>query len=581
LLSGILFLLEFKVGASSYDKNAIDQVTDYALDLMNFHEGSHNKYLVPILVSTKAVEQTNKIDWAGSYVAQPLLSNGHNLNGLIGEVLSHISAQPRIDAAELSSSGYRPTPTIVEAAQALYREHSVKDITRADAGAANLTKTLECISEIVSFSKAKGRKSICFVTGVPGSGKTLAGLNIATIQKAKMMNDELAVYLSGNGPLVKVLREALARDTVRRAKEMGEVRRKESAAAEIKSFIQNVHHFRDDTFGSDAAPAEYVIVFDEAQRAWTREQAEKFMRQQRGEPHFGMSEPEFLISVMDRKQDWCTIVCLIGGGQEINTGEAGLVEWFNALQNRFNYWDVYYSDQIKNKDYSWGQNLTAKLASLQAHQRPALHLAVSLRSFRAEKLSDFVDGVITGDCDEARKQYAQIQSDYPILLTRDIEKGRDWLRKKARGTERYGLVASSGGIRLKPEGISVKTSIDPVYWFLNDKDDIRSSYYLEEVATEFDIQGLELDWALVCWDADFRRVKDGWDLYAFRGTQWQHVNDQYRDVYLRNAYRVLLTRARQGMVVFVPKGDDTDYTRPARFYDETYNYLLSCGIEKL
>jgi len=580
LIGGVIFVIEYKIGAKRHDGNAVDQVMDYALDLKNFHEGSHNIYVVPILVSTKASRQNNCIGWSRDRIAVPLLSNGNDLPEIINAALSGIPAQESIDATKWAYSGYKPTPTIIEAAQALYRGHSVEEISRSDAGAINLTHTTKCISEIIDFSKRNRRKSICFVTGVPGAGKTLAGLNISA-QRFQAEDEEYAVFLSGNGPLVIVLREALARDEVERAKEKGEYLSKREAASRVSAFIQNIHHFRDEGLKSDAAPVEHVVVFDEAQRAWNQEHAEKFMIQKRGISEFGMSEPEFLISVMDRKEDWCTIICLIGGGQEINMGEAGLIEWFDALQNRFNNWDVYCSDQITHKNYSWGQDLASKLAALRSEQKQALHLAVSVRSYRAEKLSAFVGAVIDGDVDSAQELYSGIQKDYPIALTRNIGQAREWLRKMARGSERYGLVASSGAIRLKPEGIYAKVGIDPVTWFLNNKGDIRSSYYLEDTATEFDIQGLELDWTGVCWDADFRRVGNEWGLYAFKGTRWQDVNNQYRRVYLANAYRVLLTRARQGMVILVPTGDEQDDTRPPKFYDETYEFLLSCGIRQI
>lgn len=600
LIYGVVFILEYKVGAKKHDKHSIDQVLDYALDLKNFHEGSHHKHIAPILVSTKASEQANSISWYEDNIASPLFSNGTDLRKTIQQVLAEIPKQARVDEKGLSdifangisnmpqlsldpdewaNSGYKPTPTIIEAAQALYQEHSVDEISRSDASAKNLTHTSDCISEIIESSKKHGKKSICFVTGVPGAGKTLAGLNIST-REVDEGTEEHAVFLSGNGPLVAVLREALARDEVARAKTQEKSISKKEATQKVSAFIQNIHHFRDEGLKSKAAPIEHVVVFDEAQRAWNRTKTENFMAQKKGIPEFKMSEPEFLISLMDRKQDWCTIVCLIGGGQEINTGEAGLIEWFYALEKRFQHWDVYHSGQLMNKNYSWGEDLISKLSRLNAIGKEALHLAVSVRSYRAEKLSEFVGAIIDGDAEQAKNMYSSLV-DYPLALTRDISEARDWLRQHARGTERFGLVASSGAIRMKPEGIAIKSKIDPIHWFLNGKEDIRSSYYLEDVATEFDIQGLELDWTGVCWDADMRIENSSWGLYAFKGTKWQNVNDNYRRVYLANAYRVLLTRARQGMVIFVPKGDEQDFTRPPKFYNETYQFLLSCGIKTL
>jgi hypothetical protein len=578
LIGGVIFVVECKVGADSYESHAIDQVTDYSLDLKNFHEGSHDKYIAPILMSTKAASQNANVIWSSDKVAEPLTSNGQNLTEIVRRVLSRIPPQQRIDANSWTSAGYKPTPTIVEAAKALYQKHSVESISRSDAGATNLTQTSNCISEIIKTSKENRRKSICFVTGVPGAGKTLAGLNIST-QKLNVAEDEYAVFLSGNGPLVEVLREALARDEVKRAKEGGQKLPKKLAASRVGAFIQNIHHFRDEALVSAAAQPEHVVVFDEAQRAWDQTHAEKFMRQKRARPDFSMSEPEFLISVMNRNDDWACIVCLLGGGQEINTGEGGLTEWFDALQKSFSDWDVYCSPHVTEKVYSRGQDLGEQLVSLRAHQSEALHLSVSIRSFRTEKLSAFVGALIDGDAEVAATIYSEIQQAYPIALTRDLERTRKWLRQRARGSERTGLIASSGALRLKSEGINVKVDLDPITWFLNGKNDVRSSYYLEDVATEFHIQGLELDWAGICWDADFRRLENAWVSRAFKGTRWQDVHDASRRMYLANAYRVLLTRARQGMVVFVPKGDERDPTRPPSFYDETFNFLSACGIK--
>ena len=429
IVDGIVFVVEFKVGADSHARSGLDQVMDYALDLKNFHEGSHTRFVVPILVSTKAAARRNPIEWSSDHVVFPLLSHGDDLRDVIGEALSTIPAQAKMDVNRWALSGYKPTPTIVEAAQALYRQHSVEEISRSDAGAINLTETTKCISEIIESSKKHQRKSICFVTGVPGAGKTLAGLNIA-VQRLQPDEEGHAVFLSGNGPLVIVLREALARDKFERAKEKGDRLSKREAAAEVSAFIQNIHHFRDEALDPSVVPIEHVVVFDEAQRAWNRASAEKFMIQKRAQAEFAMSEPEFLISVMDRKQDWCTIICLVGGGQEINTGEAGLTEWFDALQKRFNHWDVYYSDQITHKDYSWGENLTSKLALLRSQRKEYLHLAVSIRSYRAEKLSAFIGAIIDGDRGLAETLYRAIQKDYPIVLTRKITHARKWPQKE-------------------------------------------------------------------------------------------------------------------------------------------------------
>ncbi len=568
----IVFVLEFKAGATAHTSAAFDQVEDYALDLKNFHEGSHSVPIVPLVVSTEA--EPNPITrpvFAPDLVSSPVAANKNDLGFLLNEICS-TRVFPMLDVEDWMASGYRPTPTIVEAAETLYRTHSVEDISRSDAGAKNLRETAGCVTEVIDAARQNRSKSICFVTGVPGSGKTLAGLNIAT-RRSDEHADEHAVFLSGNGPLVDVLREALARD-----KAVREQISKKTAQREVRSFIQNIHHFRDDYVGNNEIPLEKVVVFDEAQRAWTREQATDFMRRKRAHPDFNMSEPEFLISVMDRHKDWCTVVCLVGEGQEINTGEAGISEWINALCTRFQKWEVHISPRIRLSDPISRGQMGESITHPQVHTDERLHLAVSIRSFRAETLSEFVGHIIDNDPKAAQDAYKRIESAYPLYLSRDLASSKSWLRSKARGSERFGLVASSGAQRLRPEGIHIKAKIEPENWFLNSNTDVRSSYYLEDVASEFAVQGLELDWVGVCWDGDFNHTGECWAYQAFKGTKWQSINNQANRNYLKNTYRVILTRARQGMVLFVPKGDSTDPTRPPSFYDGTFDYLRSCGI---
>jgi hypothetical protein len=573
---GFVFVIEFKVGSYQFDAAAFDQAVDYAVDLKNFHAGSHDRRIVPIVVATMAPHRAFSLTWGSDDVASPVGSNGADLGDAVKRIIAQTPMQTEIDGEQWSRTRYKPTPTIVEAAQALYQGHRVEDITRSDAGAINLSQTSECIAQIIEDAKPKRHKAICFVTGVPGAGKTLAGLNLVT-QRTKIHEEEHAVFLSGNGPLVEVLREALARDEHEQSKISGSIIRKADAARKVKSFIQNIMHFRDDNLTNSDAPIERVAVFDEAQRAWDRDHLANFMSRKKGVGDFDMSEPAFLVSVMDRHDDWCVVVCLIGGGQEINVGEAGLTEWFSALASRFPNWKVFTSGQLTHRDYHWGQDLPAMIGKLDVKVHEHLHLSVSVRSFRAEKLSDFVGAVVAREADAACSLYEQIKATYPIKLTRDLGAARSWLRKQARGSERVGLVASSGASRLKP----LHEKIDATYWLLNGKEDVRSSHYLEDPATEFDIQGLELDWVGVCWDADFRSIDGKWQFHRFAGTRWQNVNDENRRVYLTNAYRVLLTRARQGMVIYVPKGDPIDATRPPAIYDGTAAFLSECGLPLL
>jgi hypothetical protein len=573
LIEGTVFVLEFKVGASNFDRSAINQVHDYALDLKNFHEGSHLLPIVPVLIATRAAGALpDRPIWADDNVAAPILTNGKGLAGIFDTHQARWSE--KINPAMWMNSGYKPTPTIIEAAQALYQKHAVYDIARSDAGAKNLTRTTDCIREIVANARAHSKKVICFVTGTPGSGKTLAGLNIAT-ETASEDEQGRAVFLSGNGPLVTVLREALARDQVTRM-----ASKKSDALRKVSSFVQNIHHFRDEALRHTGPQPDHVVIFDEAQRAWTKDQASKFMQRKRGQAGFDMSEPQFLISVMDRHQDWAVIICLVGGGQEINTGEAGLSEWVSAWRDHFSDWDIHLSETLHDPDYGLSAHRDELLRAERVTWQESLHLSVSMRSFRAEKLSDFVSSTLSNQPDIARGVLAEIKARYPIRLCRDIDAARSWLRQKARGSERFGLVASSGAHRLRPEGISVGAGIDPANWFLNGAHDVRSAYYLEEAGTEFEVQGLELDWTGVCWDADLRRENGDWSHYSFKGTRWQNVTAKMRQLYLRNAYRVILTRARQGMTIYVPRGDMNDPTRLPEFYNGIADYLIQCGVEE-
>jgi hypothetical protein len=575
----VVFAIEFKVGANAYENHAVTQVTDYALDLKNFHEQSHSKKIVPILICTEAEDQIPVIDFYQDGLAKTIFTNGKTLSKIISLANHQVTEDP-INADVWLDSIYKPTPTIIEAAQALYQGHNVEEISRSDAGAINLSRTAKAISSIIEDCKKNNKKAICFLTGVPGAGKTLAGLNLANSWHNED-DSEHAVFLSGNGPLVDVLREALARNEVETAKDKGEKKKKSTTISKAKAFIQNIHHFRDDALENAKAPIERVVVFDEAQRAWTLKQTASFMKTKKGKSNFNQSEPEFLISVIDRHLDWATIICLIGGGQEINTGEAGLQEWFASLKRSFPSWNIHISNKLTDYEYTQGKALYDLNSSSKVCLHQDLHLSVSVRSFRSEKVAAFVKALLDCDSEKAKALYSVIEDTFPIFITRDIEGAKKWLRSQARGSERYGLIASSGAIRLKPFAINVKNSIDPINWFLNDSNDIRSSYFLEDVATEFDIQGLELDWTCVAWDADLRHNGEEWLLRSFRGAKWQVVKDEDSKRYLKNAYRVLLTRARQGMVIFVPYGSSQDETRQPHFYDETYNYLRSLGLNEI
>ncbi len=631
LLQGIVFCLEFKVGESTINEKDVDQVLDYALDLKNFHKYSSDRLIVPILVATRSSKRSTLIQESvyDDRVVNPLVTGAEGIADLISEVLEKFPKESPIPK-EWIISPYAPTPTIVEAARVLYENHSVEDITRHEADEVTTDRTIAYILDVIRNSREKSEKSICFVTGVPGAGKTLVGLDVAVKQTYqggdKPIEDEGAVYLSGNGPLVAVLNEALARDNYEKCRERGENKKLTDSRREVGKFIQIIHRYRDNMLAKIKNPVEngvleidpekavkqqsagygeveHVAIFDEAQRSWTHDRLANYLK--RGGtygnklkvPNFPLSEAAFLIWSLDQREDWATIVCLVGGGQEINTGEAGISEWIRALNEIFTHWKVYISPQLTEPEYAEGKVNELLKYNTNVTFSDSLHLGVSLRSYRAEKLSAFVHATLAIDAGAA-DLYAQIRDKYPILLTRDMETARRWLHDKVRGTEKTGVLITKESARYKPLGIHVLQSDDEnaVHWFLDDKSDTRSSNYLEDAATEIQVQGLELDYTCVLWDADMRFEDGRWNYYSWsrQTSQWSRIEansetKQEKMKYMLNAYRVLLTRARAGMIICVPEGNPhktkngfwEDSTRKPEYYDSTYQYLKSLGLEEI
>jgi Uncharacterized conserved protein (DUF2075) len=581
IIGPVIFVLEFKVDEKQFSSAALDQVWDYALDLKNFHESSNEPFVAPVLIATEAVSSDCESSLTTSHdkLLYPICSNAVSLANVIDRVLSFAKEEPEIDPFKWQEGRYHPTPTIVEAAQALYGGHTVDEISRNDATAINLTATSEVISKVIRTSQEGQFKSICFVTGVPGAGKTLVGLNTATKHRDRQ-DSFYSVFLSGNGPLVAVLREALARDQILNERILGRRLKLGEARRRVKAFIQNVHEFRDECLRDPSRPPiEHVPIFDEAQRAWNLDQTASFMRQKKGISDFGHSEPKFLISCLNRHPDWAVVVCLVGGGQEINKGEAGIREWIESLEQYFPEWRIYVSSRLTDGDYAAGPALEKIKSRGNITTDDALHLSVSMRSFRAENVSQLIKHLLDLELASSQDTLNKLREKYPIVITRDLAKGKQWLRNHARGSERYGILVSSQAERLRPHAIYVKSPVDPVHWFLDAKDDVRSSYYLEDVATEFHVQGLEVDWACVTWDADFRYARAGWEHWSFVGNRWNAIRKEERKSYQKNAYRVLLTRARQGMVLVIPSGDSDDPTRKPEYYDSTFAYLKDIGFQ--
>lgn len=630
LYRGIVFCLEFKVGESKVLEMDVDQVLDYALDLKNFHKLSRDKVIAPILIATKYTNRTDTIQMSvyDDSVINPLVTGEFGVLELIEKVLDRFPNEEIVDANWIISP-YAPTPTIIDAAKKLYENHSVEDITRHEADDVSTDRTIKYILDVIQKSKTNREKSICFVTGVPGAGKTLVGLDVAVRQtyqgSDKPVEDEGAVYLSGNGPLVAVLNEALAKDNFKKCKDKGENKKLSDSRREVGKFIQIIHRYRDNMLAKIKNPVEngvleidpekaiklaesgygeveHVAIFDEAQRSWTKKRLADYLK--RGGtygnklkvPNFPLSEAAFLIWSLDQREDWATIVCLVGGGQEINTGEAGIAEWIKALNDIFTNWKVYISPKLTEPEYAEGKVNELLEKNNNVSYSDDLHLSVSLRSYRAEKLLAFVHSMLSFQSNAA-ELYNEIKDKYPIVLTRDMEKAKKWLHEKVRGTERTGVLVTKESARFKPLGIHILEAGDEnaVHWFLEDKVDTRSSNYLEDAATEIQVQGLELDYTCVLWDADMRCNNNKWRYYKFNGqTKWVEQtpdteNKQELIKYMLNAYRVLLTRARVGMVICVPTGNPNknpsgyweDSTRLPEYYDGTYNYLKSIGIEEI
>ncbi len=624
LLRGIIFCLEFKVGQKDVLQADVEQVMDYALDLKNFHLFSHDRVIVPILIPTQRVSSTTefRLSVYDDQIYNPLISGADHLQTLITNVLNH--ARDHIFDGTIDNwliSPYAPTPTIIEAARALYENHSVEDITRHEADSVSTDRTINYILKVIQQSKEQNLKSICFVTGVPGAGKTLVGLDVAikqTYKNGDMDKENGAVYLSGNGPLVAVLTEALARDNQKKCANRGEKKRISDSRREVSEFIQIIHRYRDNMLAKIKNPVEngvveidpdkavrlehtgygeveHVAIFDEAQRSWTHKRIADYLK--RGGtygnklkvPNFPMSEAEFLIWSLDQREDWAVIVCLVGGGQEINTGEAGITEWIMALNSRFRHWNIFISNKLTDVEYAEGHVNELLKENPNVSFSDDLHLAVSLRSFRAETLSTFVQSLLSFRDDVATLYQDVASRNYPVLLTRSMDTARKWLRTKARGSQQTGVLVTKVAARFKPLAVCVlpQDEDNAVHWFLEDKTDIRSSNYLEDAATEIQVQGLELDYACVLWDADMRCENGEWKYYKFNGrNKWTPENNIENQKYMLNAYRVLLTRARQGIIICVPEGNKNitpegypeDVTRLPEFYNGTYEYLKSIGI---
>ena len=617
LINGIVFVLEFKVGEKSASKSQKNQAIGYAEGLKYFHSMSWNMIIVPILVATESKASKAGLKLNDDNVFGLIVCNKDNLVEKINSIVDYCSEKTVYHYEEgweqnWINGQYDPNPSIIESTLKHYNSHGVQDIRCSEADSETISETADFVVSKIDETRRKNEKAVFFVTGVPGAGKTLVGLEIV----AKTHKEYKSVFLSGNGPLVDVLSTALTKDTEFQEKCAKKIDHENFSGDLYKptSMVQLIHGYRKATVDKirDITPdgelllkdnakpkVEHVAIFDEAQRAWTREKLQTPGRSGKWtilqHQDFPYSEPGFLLWSMSQHKEWSVIVCLVGGGQEINTGEAGITEWIRSLKN-FPEWKVYMPKELKDKEYG-GEALIKAYNEIdnKKEQDQVLHLAVSRRSIRNNKVSDFVKLLLDGENDKASMLYKSLKSGFPIALTRDISKAKEWIRKhqsekgENKPYQRAGVLMSSKAFRLRPLGFEIKKVGEykkVANWFLGDVNNTESSDFLEVALSEFFVQGLELDWTIVVWDADFRAKNDvtngfgGWEYYGgFNGHKWENNNSQQD--YQLNAYRVLLTRARRGMIIVVPEGSLVDKTRAPEYYDSTYFYLKSIGLEEI
>ena len=576
LVGDSIVLLEAKTFDTG--RSSERQIEEYALLLHYFHKTSDQKRIVPIIVS--ASEQEADVmrlaqrelfpQLARYWIAPPVRTSWEQLHKALLFVQQSTGSQIGLDLWDQSE--YFPVPSILEAATALRSGLSIREIAHSEASEHEIVAVRDAIQGYIDLARANSSHTICFLTGVPGSGKTLVGLSLAHSKE----NETSAVnFMSGNGPLVKVLQHLFTQESRKSGASAAQ------AKVEAKTLIENVHVFaRYYAEENQGKPSNQAIIFDEAQRAWNRDQNfKKFKRD--------YSEPEMLLRIMERQDDWAVVIALVGGGQEINDGEAGLEEWGAALSSatRTRRWGICASPEVIHGGASTaGHRLFANQENAHiVNTNDVLHLRTSNRSLRAEKLAQWVNLVLEGDAESAKR--INVTERFPIFLTRDLKIAKTKLHQEGIGTNRYGLVGSSGAARLRAEGLEPNSSFHAdykwEYWYLGERTDVRSSYKCEVFATEFEIQGLELDWIGLCWGGDMVWSGQQWLARSLRPgpiTKWNPIRNAEKRVFRFNSYRVLLTRARQGMVLFIPAGDADDPTNIQTEFDRTADFLVRCGV---
>ncbi len=576
LIRGEIVILEAKSGIAFLQ--ARRQLEEYALLLHYFHKGSADRKIIPVIVSPEAGEpdldalsQFEMFSQLATFWVNDVVLTSWGFLPRVLEAVAKRDCGDQVDPDSWDQSPYHPVPSIIEAAIALRSGLSIRDIAQCEASEHEIGMVRETIQAYVDQARSNRQHIICFLTGVPGSGKTLVGLGLAHSHE----NQQNAIhFMSGNGPLVKVLQHLFTQESRNRGANAA------NARIEARTLIENVHVFaRYHMDDNQREPSNHAIIFDEAQRAWNRAQNKKKFNRD-------YSEPEMLLGIMERHQNWAAIIALVGGGQEINDGEAGLEEWGRALAERSTPWKVIASPEVLEGGPSTaGQRLFGShSAKFEVTTNPALHLRTSNRSLRAENLASWVNYVLDGDAESAAA--LKISEKFPLFLSRDLNETRTKLRQQAIGQARYGLVGSAGAARLRAVGLEPSSTFHADYpwehWYLAPESDLRSSFCCEVFATEFEIQGLELDWIGLCWGGDciWDDVR-GWQLRKLLSgpnNRWVSIKNEDRRKFRKNAYRVLLTRARQGLIIFVPQGNPNDATNRPTEFDSTAQFLIGCGV---
>lgn len=589
LAGAVVIVIESKVDADEFNSADRRQVEEYALDLRDFHSESLGRRILPILWSTAASAKADvaypAIHPRSALVAPVAEIGADGLAAYLSEIDIADPGRANLIGETWDASLYKPVPNVIEAATSIFAGHDVRDIAIKDAD--NLEEAAARLVVLIEEAREERRRYLLILTGVPGSGKTLAGLHVVHSASSEAGADRGdVVYLSGNMPLVVVLREALAQDFYNRGKRRGEPLTLKVARRDARARIQHLNDFLQESLrGSPKSPPhEHVIVFDEAQRAWDEKQGQaKFQR--------NASESALILEMMARHENWCVCVCLIGGGQEINSGEEGVFGWGDALRKMSEAerreWTVFAPPDVVHGGTSAGSFTLGEMPSdLNVNVENDLQLRVPLRSFRSPQMSQWVDYVLEGNASAAASMSSAIAK-YPIVLTRSVAEAKRWLRENGRGERRYGLLASSGARRLRADGLGVSLNAssgdDIANWYLDEPGDIRSSYALEVISNEYTCQGLELAFACVCWGGDYLwdQKADAWAMWRLAGASWQRVRSGVRQRYLLNSYRVLLTRAREGLVLWIPEGDEADDTRAPGPLNDTAEFLISCGVQLL